>query len=81
MSRNPVLKKERNNKIKEAYQKYADEVVLAPGGKKVNKYRHEAILVLVGRKFYLEPGTIQNILQMKDEPDNQLELFNDKKPQ
>ena len=77
MSRNPKLKKERNTKIKELYNKYAGEYVTGPKGTKVAKYRHSAILVMVAKKFYLEPNTVGNILSQPDDEQNpnQLEMF------
>lgn len=74
MSRDPQLKRERNNAIKEAYEKLEAETV--NGLKiKVKKYRREAILAILSKRFYLAPDTISNILLTPAEDDKQIKLF------
>jgi hypothetical protein len=78
MSRNPELIRERNAKIKELYNKYASEYVVGPKGIKVDKYKHKAMLVMVAKKFFLDPGTVNNILSQWDDGEldpNQLKLL------
>lgn len=75
MSRDPHLKTTRNKDVKEAYAKLAGETVAGLNGKREQKYRHNAILAILSRKFYLAPGTLANILILPEEDDNQLALF------
>lgn len=70
MSRNHELKTTRNDKIKSDYSKLENEKIHG-----VQKYRHEAILHILSKRYYLTPGTIQNILITTDQPDNQTKLF------
>jgi hypothetical protein len=72
MSRRPDLKKSRNDSIKEAFKKLEDEKIHG-----VQKYRHEAILLILSKRFYLAANTIQKILVEVDEPNNQIKLFNE----
>ncbi|MCK6649819.1 MAG: hypothetical protein L6Q66_09195 [Bacteroidia bacterium] len=61
MSRIPELKKERNDAIK---KKYAELAAKQTNG--VQLYRHEAICHILGKKFFLAPLTIQNIVSDND---------------
>jgi len=61
MSRIPELKKERNEAIKKKYEELAAKQVNG-----VQLYRHEAICNMLGKKFYLAPLTIQNIVSDND---------------
>lgn len=60
MSRDRDLRDERDKKIKEEYQKLASKKV-----GDVELYRHEAMLVILSKKFWLSPVTINNILKMQ----------------
>ena len=77
MSRNPDLKNARNKAIKEAYAKLEAETVNGVRDIKVPKYSRAAILAILGRRFFLSPETLSNILLMPDDEDNenQLKLF------
>lgn len=81
MSRNPILKRARNNDIKKAYAKLEAETVTAMRGNKVQKYSRQAILAILSRKFYLEPDTLSNILIMPDEvvDKRQMDMFKGEK--
>lgn len=70
MSRNPLLLAERNAEIKKQYQRLEDEKVHG-----VQKYRYEAILHILSRRFFLAPMTIKEILLTDDEPTTQLNMF------
>lgn len=70
MSRDPILKHERNNDIKKDYKRL--ESVEING---VQKYRREAIMHMLSKKYYLSPGTISNIVLSEDVPVNQTRLF------
>lgn len=74
MSRDPQLKKQRNNDIKDAYEKLEAETV--NGLKvKVRKYRREAILAILSKRFYLAPDTISDIILTPKDDDKQTKLF------
>ena len=75
MSRMPELKNLRNKAIKEAYDKLEAETVVGMKGP-VRKYRREAILAILSKRFYLAPDTISNIVLAPD--DSQLNLFEGK---
>jgi hypothetical protein len=77
MSRDPNLKRERNRAIKEAYAKLEAETVNGVRNIKVPKYSRAAILALLGRRFFLSPETLSNILLLPDDEDNerQLQMF------
>lgn len=63
MSRIPELKKQRNDAIKKKYEELASKQVSGGG---VQLYRHEAICHILGKKFFLSPLTIQNIVSDND---------------
>ncbi len=51
--RNNELLKERNNKIYQRYKELYD----------INFLRHEKVLELLSKEFYIDPKTIQKIIQ------------------
>ena len=77
MSRIPELKHRRDKDIKEAYDKLEAETVSGLRNR-VAKYRREAILEILSKKFYLSPDYISNIVISFDKDPNQLNLFDDK---
>jgi len=82
MSRIPELKKERNDAIKKKYAELASKQVNG-----VQLYRHEAICNMLGKKFFLAPLTIQNIVSDNDSKPgenvdpNQINIFDQIKDQ
>ena len=62
MSRNQTLKDERNQAIRKAYKELASKVVKTKDGKQTELYRHAAILAMLSKKYYLEPDTIERIV-------------------
>lgn len=83
MSRIPELKKQRNDAIKKKYEELASKQT----GTGVQLYRHEAICHILGKKFFLAPLTIQNIVSDNDggssettDP-NQISIFDQLKEQ
>jgi hypothetical protein len=52
-----TLKTERDQQLYSTYLKLKREKILG-----VQKYRYEAILRLVGKKFYLAPMTVKEII-------------------
>ncbi len=62
MSRNTELRNERNTNIIKDYSKLEAEVIDPKAKTPVQKYRHEAILAILSQKYYLTPGTVQNIV-------------------
>ena len=78
MSRIPELKKERNDAVIAYYKLQADKKIY---GKQM--YRHEAILAMASKKFFLAESTIQQILGGHDVNDkmpvdpNQLNLLDE----
>lgn len=78
MSRIPALKKARNAAIKEAYAKLESETVNGFGAHKERKYRRDAILAILSKRFYLAMDTISDIVIAADEDEvdkNQIKLF------
>lgn len=75
MSRNPQLKSERNKAIKEAFKKLEAETVNGPKDQKVQKYRREAVLAILSRRFFLAPDTIADIILLPDEDDDESQLI------
>lgn len=76
MSRIPELKHERDKQIREAYTKIAGKMV---GDKQL--YRHEAILEMLSKKFYLGAATIGKILSDNESTPfvnpNQIKMFDE----
>lgn len=76
MSRIQSLKNERNNQIREFYEKQAAKKI---GNKQL--YRHQAILVMASAKFFLAERTIEDILSEDNETSsepvdpNQIDMF------
>lgn len=73
MSRIPELKNERDQRIREKYKELSEKKI-----KDVQLYRHEAILEMLSRKFYLSKSWIERIVSgntgTPDDP-NQTKLF------
>lgn len=76
MGRDHSLKIDRNKQIKEAYKKLEAETVNGLNIK-VRKYRREAILALLSKRFFLKPDSISNILLSPDVDAKQTKLFNE----
>ncbi len=76
MSRDPLLKGNRNDDICDAYASLAAKTTKTrynPIG--VQLYRHEAILQILSKKFYLSPRTIEGIVsEGKREPEDPSQL-------
>ena len=75
MSRDRGLINERNTAIKAKYNELASKTIKDDKGRDIALYRHKAILVMVARKFYLSPVTVENIMSAPEEVLNQIELF------
>lgn len=61
MSRIPQLKRNRNETIRKAYAVLAAKMI---GTKQL--YRHDAILEMLSKKFYLAQSTIERIVSGAD---------------
>ncbi|HXU28132.1 MAG TPA: hypothetical protein VN698_12955 [Bacteroidia bacterium] len=75
MSRDKSLLIERNEAIKAKYDELAKKTIKDKKGREIELYRREAILIMLSKRFWLSPVTIDNILSAPEEPTNQLELF------